>query len=191
MTLHLSLHLMSLIGRVPVDATVWTLRVVEQDSSLYCFCYLTQNSKRLPVQQLILYGTVDTLGHRIVLRVATLSHAGSDMAACEYLDIVGTGILAATVGVVYQRLIKTLRQRAYGHPQCLETIDSLQRGGYIPAHNALAVGIHDNCQEAEAVAQTGRRVLDRNIRDIADPYLIGAHRYHVLHEVGVCRQAMP
>ena len=155
MTLHLSLHLVGLVRRVPVNAAVGAFRVVEQDGILYCFCHLTQADERLPVQQLILYSTVDALSHRIVFRVAALGHARSDMAACEQADIVGTGILAATVGMVNERLVKVVRKRTYGHPQCLETVDSLQRRSHIPAHNALAIGIHDNCQEAETIAQTG------------------------------------
>ena len=39
MTLHLSLHLVGLVRRVPVNAAVGAFSVVEQDYSLYCLCY--------------------------------------------------------------------------------------------------------------------------------------------------------
>ena len=170
--LHFSLHFVSLLWSVIVNAAVRTLRVVEQDGSLYRFCHLPQAGKRLPVKQLVLYRTVDTLSHRIVLRVAALSHAGSDTVAYEQADIIGTGILAAAVGVVDERLVKAVRQRTYGHPQRLDAVGCLKRRSDIPAHDTLAVGIHDDCQEAEAITQTGCGVLYRNIGDVADPNLM-------------------
>ena len=119
MTLHLSLHLVGLVRRVPVNAAVGAFSVVEQDYSLYCLCYLSEAGKRLSVRQFVLDSTVDALSHRIVFRVAVLGHAGGDMAACEQVDIIGTGILAATVGMVNEHLVKVVRKRTYGHPQCL------------------------------------------------------------------------
>ena len=113
------------------------------------------------------------------------------MAACEHFDIVGTGILAAAVRVVDERCVKVIRKRSDGHFQSLDAVSSLQRRSNIPTHNTLAVGIHNDCQEAESIAQTGCGVLYRNIGDVADPNLIRTGRYHALHEVGIRRQVMP
>ena len=43
---HFVFHLMDLVGRMPVDAAVRMLRVVEQDSGLHCLCHLTETGKR-------------------------------------------------------------------------------------------------------------------------------------------------
>ena len=66
----------------------------------------------------------------------------------------------------------------------------LEAWGDMPAHDALAVGIRDDCQEAEAIAQAGCGVFHGNIGDVADPYLVGTSRYHALHKVGICRKVM-
>jgi len=189
-TLHFSLHPVGLVGSMPVNAAVGAFRVVEQDCSIYCSCYLPEAGKRLSVKQFVLDGVVDTLSHRIVLRVTAFGHAGSDMTACEQADVIGTGILTATVGVVDERCVKVVRKRTYGHLQRLDAVSSLKRRSDIPAHNALAIGIHDDCQETEAIAQTGYRVLYRNIGDVADPNLVGAGWYHILHEVRIRRQVV-
>ena len=114
-TFHLPMHRVSLGWRMIVDAAMWAFRVVEQDGLLYSCCYLSKADKYLSMKQLILNSAVDAFGHRIVLRVAALGHTGSNMAAYEHLDILGTGVLAAAIGVVDECLVKAFWQCVNGH----------------------------------------------------------------------------
>ena len=66
----------------------------------------------------------------------------------------------------------------------------LQCRGHVLAQNTLAVGIHDKRQETETITQAGSGVLNRNIGDVADPDMVGAYGYHVLHEVRIDGQVV-
>ena len=69
MPLHISAHLVRLIGRVPVNAAVRTFRVIEPNGLFDCFDYLLQASKCLSVKEFVFDSIVDALGHCIVFRV--------------------------------------------------------------------------------------------------------------------------
>ena len=56
--------------------------------------------------------------------------------------------------------------------------------------NAFAVGIHNERQETESIAQTGCRVLYRNVSDVTDPNLVRTVRNHILHEIGIRWQSV-
>ena len=191
MTLYVTAHPVRLVGRVPVKAAVWTLRVVEQDCTFNCFSHLLQAGKRPSMKEFVLDRIVDALGHRVVLRVATLGHAWRNAIRPQLLYVFRAGVLGTAVGVVDERVGKAFRQRGHGSLQSFYTVSSLKRRGHATAQDTLAVGIHDERQEAEAVAQTGRLVLYRHIGYVTDPYLVGARRDHVLHEVRVGRQVVP
>ena len=190
-TLHVTAHLVSLVGRVPVEAAVRTLRVVEQDGTFDRCSHLLQAGKRPSMKELVLDGIVDALGHRVVLRVATLGHAWRNVIQSQLLYVLRAGVLGAAVGVVDERVGKAFGQCGHGSPQCLYAVFSLKRRGHAAAQDTFAVGIHDERQEAETVAQTGPLVLYRHIGYVTDPYLVGACRDHVLHEVRIGRQVVP
>ncbi len=97
---HLATHLVSLVGRVPVEAAVRTLRVVEQDGTFDRCSHLLQAGKRPSMKELVLDGIVDALGRRVVLRVATLGHAWRNVNQSQLLYVLRAGVLGAAVGVV-------------------------------------------------------------------------------------------
>ena len=66
MPLHISAHLVRLIGRVPVNAAVRTFRVIEPNGLFDRFDYLLQAGKRLSVKEFVLDSIVDAFGHCIV-----------------------------------------------------------------------------------------------------------------------------
>ena len=115
MTLHFSLHLVSLVWSMPVNAAVRALSIIEEDSLVYGSLHLSQIGKRLPVKELVLNSIVDTLSHCIVLGIATLSHTRCNVMARKLAYIVGTGILATAVRMMDERLVKSFRQRFQGH----------------------------------------------------------------------------
>ena len=73
------------------------IQVVEQHCSFDRFGHLLRTRKRLPLQELVLHGIVYAFGHRVVLRVAALRHAGDDMAVRQRLDVIRAGVLRAAV----------------------------------------------------------------------------------------------
>ena len=174
MTLHVAAHLVSLVGRVPVEAAVRTLRVVEQNGPFNRFDHLLQAGKCPSMKEFVLDRVVDAFGHSVVLRVATLGHAWRNVVQSQLLYVLRAGVLGAAVGVVDERVGKAFGQRGNGSPQCFYTVFSLKCRGNATAQDSFAVGIHDERQEAEAVAQTGCLVLYRHIGYVADPYLVGA-----------------
>ena len=111
MTLHFSLHFMSLIRGMPINATMRALPVIEEDCLIYGCLHLSQAGKRLPVKEFVLDSIVDTLSHRIVLGIATLGHTRCNVMARKLAYIVGTGILATAVRMMDERLVKSFRQR--------------------------------------------------------------------------------
>ena len=96
--LHFALHLMSLVGRVPVNAAVRPLRVVELHRIAQSFRHLPQAGEGLAMQQLVLDGAVDTLGHSVVLRIAVLGHAGDDIVGFQHVDVCRAGVLGDLQG---------------------------------------------------------------------------------------------
>ena len=190
MTLHVTAHLVSLVGRVPVEAAVRALRVVEQDSPFNRRDHLLQAGKRPSVKEFVLDGIVDALGHRVVLRVTVLGHAWRNVVQPQLPYVLRAGVLGAAVGVVDERVGKAFGQRGHGSLQSFYTVSSLKRRGHATAQNPFAIGVHNERQEAETVAQTGRLVLYRHIGYVTDPYLVGACRDHVLHEVRIGRQVV-
>ena len=112
------------------------------------------------------------------------------MVICQNLNIIGTGILRAAVGVVDEGLIEAFGQRGYGYCKRLDAVCGLKGRRHAPAEDLLAVGIHEDGQEAECVAQTGRGVFHLDVGDVADPYLVGPRGNYALDEVGVGRQVV-
>ena len=190
MPFHLAALFVGLVGRVPADAAVGTLAVVERHRVAHGLCGLADVCESLPVQELVLHGVVYALGHRVVLRVSVLRHAWDYMAVRQHPDVVGAGILRAAVGVVDEGLVEAFGQRGYGHSQRLDAVCGLKGRRDAPAQDLLAVGVHDDGQEAECVAQAGRGVFRFNVGYVADPYLVGPRWDHALDEVGVGRQVV-
>ena len=114
MTLHVTAHPVGLVGRVPVEAAVWTLRVVEQDSPFNRRDHLLQAGKRPSVKEFVLDGIVDALGHRVVLRVTVLGHAWRNVIQPQLLYVFRAGVLGTAVGVVDEGVGKAFGQRGYG-----------------------------------------------------------------------------
>ena len=112
------------------------------------------------------------------------------MVICQNLNIIGTGILRAAVGVVDEGLIEAFGQRGNGYCKRLDAVCGLKGRRHAPAQDTLAVGVHDDGQEAECVAQTGRGVFHLDVGDVADPYLVGPRGNYALDEVGVGRQVV-
>ena len=188
--LEFTLHLMSLVWGEHIDAAVRSLLVVESYRFVHGVSQLLDTGESLSVQQLVLDGVVDALGHCVVLRVSVLGHAGDDTAAFQYFDVVGAGVLRAAVGVVDECVAKAFGQCADGHLQRTDAVCGLQRRSHIPSQNALAVGVHDDGQEHETVALWRVGILYPYVGDIADPYVVGSHGDYALDEVGVGRQVV-
>ena len=176
MPLHISPHLVRLIGRVPVNAAVRTFRVIEPNGLFDRFDYLLQASKRLSVKEFVLDSIVDAFGHCIVFRVAALGHAWRNVVQSQMFYVLRAGVLGTAVGVVDEGVGKAFGQRGYGFLQSYYAVFSFKRRSHTTAQDAFAVGIHDKCQEAEAVAKSGRLVFYRHIGYVTDPYLVGTYR---------------
>ena len=117
MPLHISAHLVRLIGRVPVEAAVRTLRVVEQDSTFNRFGHLLQAGKRQSVKEFVLDSIVDAFGHCIVFRVAALGHAWRNVVQPQLFYVLRAGVLGTAVGVVDEGVGKAFGQRGHGFLQ--------------------------------------------------------------------------
>ena len=186
-----ALHAVCLVGRMPVEAAVRALAVVEADGIAHGLCDLADGGEGHAVQQLVLHGAVDAFGLGVVLRVPVFGHAGSDVVVQQFPDIVPADVLDAPVGVMDDGPAEAVGERGHGHPQHPEGVLRLQRRRYAPARYALAVGIHDHGQEAEPVSRRLVMILYGDVGYAADPYLVGAHGYDVPDEVGVCWQSVP
>ena len=191
MPLHISPHLVRLIGRVPVNAAVRTFRIIEPNGLFDRFDYLLQAGKRLSVKEFVLDSIVDAFGHCIVFRVAALGHAWRNVVQSQLFYVLRAGVLGTAVGVVDEGVGKAFGQRGYGFLQSFYAVFSFKRRSHTTAQDPFAVGIHDKCQEAEAVAKSGRLVFYRHIGYVTDPYLVGTYSDHVLHKVRIGRQGMP
>ena len=189
-TLHFALHLMRLVRRVPVQAAVRPLRVVELHRYAQSFCHLLQAGEGFSVQQLVLDCAVDALGNRVVLRIAVLGHAGDDVVGFQHVDVGCAGILRATVGVVDQGVREAFGEGLDSHLQSLDAIGRLKGRGNAPAEDPLAVGIHDDGEEHEKVALGRGGVFDFDIGDVADPYMVGPQGDNALDEIRVGRQVV-
>ena len=163
---------MGLIRGEHVDAAVRTLFVVEPHRLAHGVSDLPYACKGLSMQQLVLDGAVDALGHGVVLRIAILGHTWDDMVGVELFDISCTGVLSAAVGVVYEGVGESFGQRPDGHYQSFDAVCSLQRRSNVPAQDALAVGVHNDGQEHEAVARRRVGILYLDVGDVADPYIV-------------------
>ena len=189
-TLHFTLHLMRLVRRVPVQAAVRPFRVVELHRFAQCLSYLPQAGEGLSMQQLVLDSAVDAFGHRVVLRIAVLGHAGDDVVGFQHVDVCRAGVLGATVGVVDQGVREAFGKGLESHLQSLDAVGRLKGRRHVPTEDALAVGIHDDGEEHEGVALGRGGVFYLNIGDVADPDVVGPQGDNALDEVGVGRQVV-
>ena len=92
--------------------------------------------------------------------------------------------------MVYESFVKAFGQRGYGHLEDLDAVGGLEGRCHAPAQDTLAVGVHDDGQEAESVAQASRGVFYRDVGYVTDPYLVGPCGNYALDEVRVGRQVV-
>jgi len=181
---------MCLVRGKHVDAAVRTLFVVELHRLAHGVSHLPDAGECFSVQQLVLDGAVDALGHGVILRVTVLGHAWDDAVGVEHFDVCRAGVLRAAVGVVDECVGKAFWQGHYGHLQCFDTVCCLQCRSHAPAQDALAVGVHDDGQEHEAVTRRRVGVFYLDVGDVADPDVVGPRGDYALDEIGVGRQVV-
>ena len=124
-------------------AHVWAFCVVEQDDTFqFLLAYLPCGNRHF-VKPFCLKDAVGPLRHGIFQGVAALGHADAYVVPLQFLHIGLAGILASTVGVVYQHGGSLIVYRGQCHPQCLQWIGCLERWPDSPADYHVRVGIRD------------------------------------------------
>ena len=107
-----------LCGHLHPKTIVWALVVVEgyvPAQALACLCNVPV--PLLPIYDLGLYRSVDTLGYGIVRRLVVFSHADADIVPVQLTNICITAVLYPPVRVVYKSLKVVPASLLYCHAQ--------------------------------------------------------------------------
>lgn len=135
-------------------------------------------------KEFVFHCIVDSLRLGVVFGVSGFGHADADMPAIQNADIVRTGVLAATVGVVDKMDTRLPVNASQSHFKGLHRVCGLERGADTPADNLFCIGIHDERQIAERIMALIRP--DNDIRNVTCPQLVGAGGNKVPDEIGIC-----
>ena len=176
--------------RLPVQAHVRTLVVVEVDGGLDCLAYLLDGGEGQTPQQFVLDGVVHALGHSVVLGIAALGHADADVVGLQQVRVGVAGVLDAAVGVVNEILGGLTVKALERHLQGLNGELGFQRLAHTPADNLLRVVVCHDGEVAEVVLARLGVEADDHVGDVAHPQLVGTQGDEHLYQVRVQRQVV-